>query len=100
MPMLDVLSAIDDVAAAEQRGIASETAAGDRANDRHLAVEARRASQIVVVSRPAGVGRSSPGRPPPPSANRMTGIDHLSASDSSRSFFLWLMTPCVPANTV
>ena len=54
----------------------------------------------VVVSSPAGVGHSSPGRPPPPSANTTTGSAHLSASVSRRSFFLWLVTPCVPANTV
>ena len=53
------------------------------------------------VSSPATIGMSvSFGRPPPPSANSTTGRRQLAASASMRSSFLWLMPPCVPANTV
>ena len=43
---------------------------------------------------------TSPGRPPPPSANSTTGSCQRSASASRRSLLAWLYTPCVPASTV
>jgi hypothetical protein len=55
----------------------------------------------LVVSRPAAQGMSvSLGRPPPPSAKSTTGRRSTAASSSTRSSFLWLMPPCVPAKTV
>ena len=42
----------------------------------------------------------SPGRPPPPSPNNIRGSFRRPASSSKRSFFLWFIQPCVPANTV
>ena len=55
----------------------------------------------VWLSSPATMGMStSPGRPPPPSANSTIGSFHWCVTPSSRSFFLWLRQPCVPASTV
>ena len=49
----------------------------------------RRANRLKArQSRPATIGAStSPGRPPPPSANSTTGSLRRSASSNSRSFF-------------
>ena len=55
----------------------------------------------VVQSSPATPSQStSPGRPPPPSANSTTGKRCSAASASSRSLLRWLNTPWVPASTV
>ena len=55
----------------------------------------------VPRSRPPTVAWSvSPGRPPPPSANRTTGSRRRSAISNKRSFLAWLRMPCVPASTV
>ena len=55
----------------------------------------------VVTCSPATIGMStSPGRPPPPSANSTTGSRCSSAMPSMRSVFWWLRMPCVPASTV
>ena len=42
----------------------------------------------------------SPGRPPPPSAKKITGSFCCSAMSRMRSVFLWFMVPWVPARTV
>ena len=61
------------VAAAEQRGVAGEAAAGDDADHRHLAASRAKLAKVATC-RPATMGMStSPGRPPPPSANSTTG---------------------------
>ena len=55
----------------------------------------------VWLFRPATIGMStSPGRPPPPSANSTTGNRNWCASPSMRSFLWWLRMPWVPASTV
>jgi hypothetical protein len=48
------------------------------------------------MSRLAGPGRVSPGRPPPPSAKSTTGSRRSCISSALR----YPITPCVPANTV
>ena len=42
----------------------------------------------------------SPGRPPPPSANRTSGRRSRSITSNNRSFLRWFMWPWVPASTV
>ena len=58
-------------------------------------------SANASVSRPVTVAPSvSPGRPPPPSANKTTGSASRSTTSKSRSFLRWFMWPWVPASTV
>ena len=63
--------------------------------------DSRAKLEKVATCRPATMGMStSPGRPPPPSANSTTGSFCARAMPSMRSVFWWLRMPWVPASTV
>ena len=91
----------DDVAAAEQGGVAGEAAAGDDADQRHPAAQAREAGEgrdvqagddrHVDVARPAAAAFGEQHHRQPLLRAR---------SPSRRSVFWWLRMPCVPASTV
>ena len=96
-----VLGGDDDVAAAEDRGVAGEAVAGVDADERHEARTARRSSRNARQSSPLTPMPSvSPGRPPPPSVKNTIGRRSRSASSNRRSFLRWFCMPCVPASTV
>jgi hypothetical protein len=90
----------DQVAAAQQRGIAGEAAPGHDAHQRHLARQRGQARKGRAVE----AGDAVPvdvARPPAAAFGEQHQRQALArASSSSRSLLAWFHTPCVPASTV
>jgi len=95
-----VLGGDDDIAAAEQCGVAGEAPTEATPTSGTSPLSAAKRANASVSSPLTTAVSVSPGRPPPPSAKSTTGTRSSATTSKSRSFFLWFIWPCVPARTM